>query len=80
MRLAIILGALLLGACSQTVVPVTDTRSFTTILSSCKDTVATRQQILRHNSVLDSLRKGKDVVYYDDCEASKPSKPPAKTS
>jgi hypothetical protein len=76
MRL-IVASALLLGACSQTVVPVSDIRPFRPITMSCKDTPDTRTQIVRHNSVLDSLKSGKDVVYRDDCPAKKE---PPKTS
>lgn len=72
-------SALLLGACSQTVVPVTDVRPFRTITTSCRDTAETRKQVIRHNSVLDTLKTGKDVVYGDDCPAPAKKEPP-KTS
>lgn len=78
MRL-ILASALLLGACSQTVVPVSDVRPFRPIVTSCKDTAETRRQVIRHNSVLDSIKAGKDVVYGDDCPAPVKKDPP-KTS
>ena len=52
-----------------------DTRSFRNISMSCKDTPKTRQQIDEHNSVLDTLKSGKAVVYKNDCD-----KPKAPTS
>ena len=55
------------------VVPVADTRPFKIIKASCKDTPETRKQVDQHNSVLDTLRSGKRVVYKDDCEEAKPT-------
>lgn len=34
---------------------------------SCQDTEETRKQIVGHNSVYDTLRKSRRVVYRDDC-------------
>jgi hypothetical protein len=54
---------------------VTDTRWAKNWITSCKDTVDTRKQAVAHNSVLDTLRSGKRVVYKDDCPAIDPLKP-----
>jgi hypothetical protein len=48
---------------------VTDLRPFKPITLSCADTKATRSQIVAHNSVLDSLKRNKRVIYSDDCPA-----------
>ena len=54
-------------------VPVTDLRPFKPISSSCQDTEQTRKEIRAHNSVLDSLKKGRKVVYSDPCPTEKPT-------
>ena len=61
------------GCATPTVVPVTDARPFRIIKASCRDTPETRKQVDQHNSVLDTLRSGKRVVYKDDCPEGKPS-------
>ena len=63
------------GCATPTVVPTSDIRAFKPITMSCRDTLATRAQIVAHNSVLDSLKSGKRVVYQDDCpiEQQKPT-------
>lgn len=61
------------GCATPTVAPVTDLRPFKPITLSCADTATTRKQVVAHNSVLDSLKKGKKVVYSDDCADSKPT-------
>ena len=61
------------GCAQNTPVPVSDVRAFKPITMSCRDTVATRAQIVAHNSVLDSLKSGKRVVYSDDCPKEKPT-------
>jgi hypothetical protein len=58
-----------LAGCSEVrEVPVTDLRPFKPISSSCVDTAETRREIRAHNSVLESLKTGKRVVYSDSCE------------
>ena len=52
-----------------TVTPKSSLRAFVPIYWSCKDTRETRRQIIAHNSVYDTLRKGRKVVYADHCEA-----------
>jgi hypothetical protein len=65
---------LILGACSEVrEVPVTDLRPFRPISSSCVDTAETRKEIRAHNSVLDSLKTGRKVVYEDPCKDVKPT-------
>ena len=61
------------GCATPTSVPVSDLRSFRPITLSCADTAATRKQIVAHNSVLDTLKRGKKVVYADDCPQAKPT-------
>jgi hypothetical protein len=63
-----------LAGCSEVrEVPVTDLRPFKPISSSCVDTAETRKEIRAHNSVLDSLKTGRKVVYADGCPESKPT-------
>ena len=71
------LSALGLAGCSTpiNVAPDTSLQSFKPITLSCQDTPETRSQIVAHNSVFDSLKTGKKVVYRDGCQ-----KPEAKTS
>lgn len=71
------LSALGLAGCSTpiSVAPDTSLQSFKPITLSCQDTPETRSQIVAHNSVYDSLKGGKKVVYRDSC-----AKPEAKTS
>lgn len=57
----------------EKVVPVSDTRSFKPISWRCEDTPQTRKQIVAHNSVLDSLKRNKRVIYSDDCPEGKPT-------
>jgi hypothetical protein len=65
---------LILGACSEVrEIPVTDLRPFKPISSSCVDTAETRKEIRAHNSVLDSLKTGRKVVYEDPCKDVKPT-------
>ena len=71
MRLSWLILVAFLGGCS-TLLPVTSTDWDRPITSSCADTPDTRKQIIQHNSALDTIRKGKPVVYRDRC--------PAKTS
>jgi hypothetical protein len=63
-----------LAGCSEVrEVPVTDLRPFKPISSSCVDTAETRKEIRAHNSVLDSLKTGRKVVYEDPCKDVKPT-------
>lgn len=74
MRIAIVAVAVALTACSEVrEVPVTDLRPFKPISSSCADTPETRKEIRAHNSVLDSLKTGKRVVYSDPCPEKAPT-------
>jgi hypothetical protein len=54
-------------------VPVTDLRPFRPISSSCVDTAETRREVRAHNSVLESLKTGRKVVYSDPCPTEKPT-------
>ena len=66
--------AICCAGCSEVrEVPVTDLRPFKPISSSCQDTEQTRKEIRAHNSVLDSLKKGRKVVYSDPCPTEKPT-------
>lgn len=56
--------------------PDTSLRSFKPIHWACEDTVQTRKEVIAHNSVYASLKRGKKIVYADDC----PNKPEAKVS
>jgi hypothetical protein len=49
------------------VTPKSSLKAFVPIYWSCKDTKETRRQVIAHNSVFDTLRKGRKVVYADDC-------------
>lgn len=75
--IAIAVLALGLAGCSGGVVvpvPVSDVRPFKPITLSCQDTAPTRQQIIAHNSVYDTLKSGHKIVYKDDCvEHPKPT-------
>jgi hypothetical protein len=75
MRIAIVAAlGVSLGACSEVrEVPVTDLRPFKPISSSCVDTAETRKEIRAHNSVLESLKTGRKVVYSDPCPTEKPT-------
>jgi len=67
---------LLLGnvGCATQTVAVSDVRSFKPLTWSCKDTETTRKGIAAHNSVLESLKSGKRIVYKDDCpQEAKPT-------
>lgn len=68
--------ASLLGGCEALTnaekTPVSDLRPWRTISYSCKDTKETRQQIIAHNSVYDTLKRTKKVVYKDTCPEAKP--------
>jgi hypothetical protein len=80
MRWALPLIAISLAGCAagsgQTYgVPVAVVDPFKPISSSCKDTPQTRREIAAHNSVLDTLRTGRDVKYGDNCP---PGKAPVK--
>ena len=62
------------GGCATPIAaPVTDLRPFKPITLSCADTASTRKQIVAHNSVLDSLKRNKRVIYSDDCPEGKPT-------
>lgn len=61
------------GCAQNTSVLTSDVRAFKPITTSCKDTAATRTQVNAHNSVLDTLKSGKRVVYRDDCPVEKPT-------
>ena len=64
------------GGCGTSMsVPVTDVRQFAPITLSCKDTTATRAQIVAHNSRYDTLKSGKRVIYKDDCPVEPKAKP-----
>jgi hypothetical protein len=84
MRWLVPIVALPLAACAagsgQVVqVPIVSTDPFRPISASCKDTPQTRREIAAHNSVLDTLRTGRDVKYGDPCRpapAAKPKQPP----
>ena len=55
-------------------VPVTDLRPFKPISSSCQDTEQTRKEIRAHNSVYETLKSGKRIVFTDPCkDQSKPT-------
>lgn len=56
------------GCAQMREIPVTDLRPWKPIKASCADTQETRDQVRAHNSVLDSLKSGKKVVYRDDCK------------
>ena len=63
-----VMPLLLAGAgCATQTVAVSDVRAFKPISFSCRDTEATRKQVVAHNAVLTSLQSGKRVVYKDDC-------------
>lgn len=71
---AIVFAGFTLGACSEVrEVPVTDLRPFKPISSSCQDTEQTRKEIRAHNSVYETLKSGKRVVYSDPCPTEKPT-------
>ncbi len=68
--LAALIPICALSACAEPEkVPVTNLGPFRPISSSCADTAQTRKEIRQHNSVLDSLKTGKKVVYADKCPA-----------
>jgi hypothetical protein len=75
MRISIVAAlGVSLGACSEVrEVPVSDLRPFKPISSSCVDTAETRKEIRAHNSVLESLKTGRKVVYSDPCPTEKPT-------
>jgi hypothetical protein len=47
--------------------PDTSLRSFKPIHWACADTPQTRKEVIAHNSVYATLKRGKKVVYADDC-------------
>lgn len=61
------------GACTPTYAPVTDLRPFKNITVTCKDAARTRKQVVAHNSVLDSLKRGKKIIYRDGCPVEAPT-------
>ena len=61
------------GGCATPINVSTDLRPFKPITLSCADTASTRKQIVAHNSVLDTLKRGKRTVYADDCPEGKPT-------
>lgn len=63
---------LALAACATPINVSTDSslQSFKTIQSSKKDTCETQKQVAAHNSVYDSLKGGKQVVYSAQCESA----------
>ena len=64
------------AGCATQTVPVTDLRPFKPIVWSCETAKgAAREGIIKHNSVLASLRSGKRIVYADDCPGEVKSKP-----
>ena len=75
MRAAIaLLLVFALAGCSEVrEVPVTDLRPFRPISSSCADTEQTRKEVRAHNSVLDSLKTGRKVIYSDPCPEKAPT-------
>lgn len=79
MRWALPIVAISLAGCAasgQAVnVPVAVVDPFKPISSSCKDTRQTRREIAAHNSVLDTLRSGRDVKYGDPCLTQQPPQP-----
>lgn len=62
------------GCAGQTVpVPVSDVRPFKPIPWTCETASGeARRGIVAHNSVYDSLKTGRKVVYADDCPKPKP--------
>jgi hypothetical protein len=71
----------MLGACSTTPTPPADTSltSFRPIGYSTRDTCQTQREIAAHNSVYDTLKAGKPMIYRAPCEGkAKPGE--AKTS
>lgn len=73
-------GCALFGG-QTTPVPVTDVRPFKPIAWRCATASGeARVGILEHNSVLASLKTGKEVVYTDDCPKPKPGPKEPKTS
>jgi hypothetical protein len=62
------------AGCATQTVAVSDVRSFKPLTWSCKDTAQTRAGVVAHNSVLESLKSGKRIVYKDDCpQEAKPT-------
>lgn len=64
--------SLALAACATPINVATDSslQSFKTIQASPKDTCETQRQVAAHNSVYDSLKGGKQVVYVAPCESA----------
>jgi outer membrane PBP1 activator LpoA protein len=62
--------------------PDTSLRSFKPITSSTRDTCQTQREIAAHNSVYDSMKAGKAVIYQAPCDKGKrkDDKGEAKTS
>lgn len=73
--------SLALAACATPINVATDSslQSFKTIQASPKDTCETQRQVAAHNSVYDSLKGGKQVVYVAPCE-SQPTTAAAKAT
>lgn len=53
---------------TRTVAIDTSTKVFEPITYSCDDTGRTRAQIVEHNSVYDTIKKGTTVTYRDHCQ------------
>lgn len=67
------------GCAANTSAPATDLRPWRPITYSCKDTKETRQQILAHDSVYDSLANGGKVINRDKCVEVQPEPKKAPT-
>ena len=66
-------AALILTACGpDKPVPVTNLGPFKPLHPRCADTAESRTEMNEHNSVYDSLKKGKRVIYSDHCPKEKP--------
>lgn len=74
----------MLTACATPTPPAdVAVQSFRAIGYSVRDTCTTQREIAAHNSVYDTLKTGKAVVYQAPCERGKKAKPQpreAKTS
>ena len=76
----ILMLAALNGCGEAKQIPVVDLRPWKPISTSCADTPETRTQVVAHNSVLDSLKSGRKVVYADPCPKAAPVVKPPPTS
>src|SRR5262245_29655539 len=61
------------SGCAEKTVTIVDLRPWKPISFSCEDTSETRKQAVAHNSVYDTLKRKKKVVYSDPCPESKPT-------